>query len=245
MKNMKIIIDEKQSIISNTEIRWYLSSQIVWIGKEKNYNEIEKLRNTSYGSFEWLWSDADTILFNRDGLGFIGAVIKLNEPIIVKKSKMDVKLIEEEYGDIKISDKSNFNCKLSDFTEYYVEEDILLSYSEKWSGTNPSIEIKMTSDFSVILQNNEMMGIVIYKASKHLLPDGIHQIGEVEDIKSDLRIRLGCFFELLEKMEDDLTQHEELELKNAFMEIYEQVLPYDAPSYIGLRDTILNVVDYM
>lgn len=84
MKNMKINIDVKQSL-SNTEVRWYLTSQIVWIGKEKNYNEIEELKNTSYGSFNWLWSEADTILFNEEDLDFIGAVIKLNEPIAVKK----------------------------------------------------------------------------------------------------------------------------------------------------------------
>lgn len=241
---MKIKIDDKQTI-SNTEVRWYLSSQIVWIGKEKNYSEIEEMKNTTYGSFNWLWSDVDTILFNREGLDFIGAVIKLDEPVMVKRGKMVINLIEQIYGNIKISEKRNFNCKLSDFTEYYVEDDILLSYSENWNGANPSIEIKVTSDFSVVLQNNEMMGFVIYNASKHLLPDSIHQIGENEDIESDFRIKLGSFFELLEKMDDDLTQYEESELKIAFMKIYEQVLPSDEPNYIALRDTILNVVNYM
>lgn len=242
MKNMKINIDVKQSL-SNTEVRWYLTSQIVWIGKEKNYNEIEELKNTSYGSFNWLWSDADTILFNEEDLDFRGAVIKLNEPIAVKKGGMDINLVEEKVGNIKISEKRNFNCKLSDFAEYYFEDDILLSYSDKWNGTSQSIEIKLTSDFSVVLQNNEMMGIVIYNASKHLLPDGMHQVVENEAVNADLCIKLCNFFELLEKMDDDLA--EESELKNAFMEIYEQALPYDEPNYIALRDTIINVVDYM
>ncbi|WCR26051.1 hypothetical protein L3476_22625 [Paenibacillus thiaminolyticus] len=244
MKNMKINIGVKQSI-SNTEVRWYLTSQIVWIGKEKNYNEIEELRNISYGSFNWLWSDADTILFNQEGLDFIGAVIKLNEPIMVKRGKIDIKPLEEKVGNIKISEKGNFHCRVSDFTEYYFEDDILLSYSDKWNGTSPSIEIKLTSDFSAVLQNNEMMGIVIYNASKHLLPDGMHQVVENEAVNSDICIKLCSFFELLEKMDDDLDQYEESELKSAFMEIYEQVLPYDKPSYIALRDTIINVVDYI
>lgn len=241
---MKINIDVKPSI-SNKEVRWYLASQIVWIGMEKNYNEIEELKETSFGSFNWLWSDADTILFNQEDLGFIGAVIKLNEPIMVKKGKVVINLLEEKTGNIQISEKKNFNCKLSDFTEYYFEDDVLLSYSNNWNGTSPSIEIKLTSDFSVVLQNNEMVGILLYRASNHLLPDGMYQIVENEAINSDLCIKLRSFFELLENMDDELNQCEESELKNAFLEIYEQVLPYNEPNYIALRDTILNVVDYM
>lgn len=91
---MKININNIQ-IISNTDVRWYLSNQIIWIGKEKNYDEIDELINKSYGSFKWLWSDSDTILFNKEDLNFIGAVIKLNKPIIVKSGKMNKVLLEE------------------------------------------------------------------------------------------------------------------------------------------------------
>jgi hypothetical protein len=245
MKIMKIYFDEIQSM-SNTEVRWYLSSQIVWIGREKNYDEIEKLKNISYGSFDWLWSDADTVLFNRDGLKFLGAVIKLKEPINVKRDKMDIKLIvEEKHGNIKIGEKKNFNCKLSDFTEYYVEDDIILSYSEKWNKKEPVVEIKLTVDFSVVLQNDEMVGFIIYNASKHLLPDGVHFVEDRGNVEPDLLIKLSSFFELIEMMDNDLTQNEESEIKNSFMEMYEEILPYDEPSYIALKDTILNVVDYM
>ncbi len=239
---MEIMINDGQ-IISNLEIRWYLSS--VWIGKEKNYYEIEMLKNTSYGSFNWLWSDVDTILFDKDSLDFISAVIKLNEPIIVKRDKTSIMFAEEKYGNIKISNVGNFDCKLSDFTEYYVEEDILLSYSEKWIRTKPSIEVKVTLDFSIVLQNNEMVGIVIYKASKHLLPDSEYLIDKNENTESNLCIMLGDFFQLLEKIDDDLTQHERLELKMLFLEIYEQALPYPDLQYKALRDTILNVIDYI
>ncbi|XKO53955.1 hypothetical protein ACI2WT_14265 [Lysinibacillus fusiformis] len=242
---MKININNKQ-IISNTYVRWYLSSQIIWIGKEKNYNEIEELKNISYGSFEWLWSNSDTVLFNKEDLNFIGAVIKLNEPLMVKNIKMDKVLLEEREGDIEISEERNFKCNLSDFTEYYIEEDNLLSYSEKWDRANLSIEVKITSDFSVFLQNNEMVGILIYNASNHLLPDEVYQVDANENIDSNLCIKLGRFFELLEKIDnDDLTQHEELELKEVFLEIYEEVLPYNELSYVALKDTIENVVDYL
>ncbi|WP_414853401.1 hypothetical protein [Brevibacillus sp. IT-7CA2] len=241
---MKIQINDRQ-FISNSEVRWYMSSQVVWIGKEKNYYEIEELIGKCYGSYKWLWSDEDTILFDQEHLNFIGAVIKLNEPIIVKRDKININSIEEKYGSIEISEKRNFDCKLSDFTEYYLEDDILLTHSNKWDVNNFSIEIKITSDFSVIVQNNEMMGIMIYKASTHLLPEGIYQIGENENIDSDLCLKIASYFKLLEKIDDDLTQHEELELKKSFMEIYDQVLPYDKLGYIALRDTILNVVDYM
>ncbi|GED66281.1 hypothetical protein MKX57_15275 [Lysinibacillus sp. FSL M8-0216] len=167
-------------------------------------------------------------------MNFIGAVIKLNEPIIVKMEKMDKNLLEERDGNTKISEERDFKCNLSDFAEYYIEEDILLSYSEKWDRANLSIEIKIISDFSVVLQNNEMMGILIYKASNHLLPDVIYQVDTNENIESNLCIKLGRFFELIEKIDndDDLTQHEELELKKAFLEIYEEVLPYNELSLL-------------
>lgn len=243
---MKINFNNKQ-IISNSDVRWYLSSQIIWIGKEKDYREIEELKNKSYGSFDWLWSDSNTILFNKEDLNFTGAVIKLNEPIIVKSGKLDESLWEKREGNIKISEERNFNCNLSDFSEYYSEEDILLSHSEKWDRAGVSIEIKITSDLSVILQNNEMRGILIYQASNHLLPDAFYQVDVSENIESNLCEILGRFFELIEKMEneEDLTQHEELELKKAFLEIYEEVLPYNEGSYVALKDTVLNVVDYL
>jgi len=244
MKSMKVKINDKQSIC-NTEVRWYISSQVIWIGKEKNYYEIEDLINESYGSFKWLWSDDDTLVFNQDDLNFIGAVIKLNEPIVVKRDKFDAHITEEKCGNLEISERKNFNCKLSDFTEYHVEDDILLSYSKEWDVTNSTIEVKITSDFSIIIQNKEMMGIIIYKASTHLLPDGIHQIGINEDTKSDLCLKLANFFELLKKMDDDLSSHDESELKSAFLEIHEQILPFDEPNYIALRDTVWNVVDYL
>ena len=126
-------------------------------------------------------------------MNFIGAVIKLNEPIIVKIEKMDKNLLEERDGNTKISEERDFKCNLSDFAEYYIEEDILLSYSEKWDRANLSIEIKIISDFSVVLQNNEMMGILIYKASNHLLPDVIYQVDTNENIESNLCIKLGRF----------------------------------------------------
>ncbi len=43
MKTMKLIIDNNLSDI-NEEIRWYLSSQIIWIGKAKDYKEVEELK---------------------------------------------------------------------------------------------------------------------------------------------------------------------------------------------------------
>lgn len=91
-----------------------------------------------------------------------------------------------------------------------------------------------------------MMGILIYNASNHLLPDIVYQVDANENIDSNLCIKLGRFFELTEKNDnDDLTQHEELELKKAFLEIYEELLPYNELSYVALKDTIVNVVDYL
>ncbi|WP_342472607.1 hypothetical protein MHH70_03935 [Metasolibacillus sp. FSL H7-0170] len=78
------------------------------------------------------------------------------------------------------------------------------------------------------------------------MPDVIYQVDANENIDSNLCIKLGKFFELIERIDnDDLTQHEELKLKKAFLGIYEEALPYNELSYVALKDTIVNVVDYL
>lgn len=90
------------------------------------------------------------------------------------------------------------------------------------------------------------MGIWIYKASNHLIPDVVYQVDANEKIDSNLCIKLGRIFELIKKIDNDnLTQHEELKLKKAFLEIYEEVLPYNELSYVALKATIVNIVDYL
>lgn len=244
MKTMKLIIDNNLSDI-NEEIRWYLSSQIIWIGKAKDYKEVEELKKTSYGSFDWLWSDADTILFNKDDLKFSGAVIKLSEPINVIKEKSDIKQFEGRNGIIKLRDKKNFNSKLSYITEYYPREDKIISYSETWDKLERVVLVNMTGNFSFVLQNDEMVGFVLENASKHIISDSIHFVEERGAVEPDFSLKLSAFLELVEMMESEIPEIEESELKKSFAKIYEEILPYEGTNYIALRDTILNVIDYM
>ncbi|AIQ11386.1 hypothetical protein [Paenibacillus durus] len=244
MKIMKLIIDNIQTII-NEEIRWYLSSQIIWIGKAKDYKDIEELKKNSYGSFDWLWSDADTILFNKDDLKFSGAVIKLTEPINIIKEESDIKQIEVKHGSIKLREKKNFNSQLSYITEYYPREDKIISYSEKWDKLERVVLVDMTENFSFVLQNDEMVGFVLVNASKHVVSDSIHFVEERGTVEPDFSLKLSLFLELVEMMENEVAQIEETELKKLFTKIYEEILPYEGTNYIALRDTILNVIDYM
>ncbi|WP_228469520.1 hypothetical protein [Paenibacillus sp. JNUCC31] len=244
MKTMKVIIDHNLSDI-NEEIRWYLSSQIIWIGKAKDYKEIEELKKTSYGSFDWLWSDADTILFNKDDLNFSGAVIKLTEPINVIKEESDIKQFEVKSGSIKLRVKKNFSNKLSHITEYYTKEDKIISYSEKWNKSERVVLVSMTGNFSFVLQTDEMVGFILVNASKHIISDGIHFVEARGAAEPDFSLKLSMFLELVEMMESEIPEIEESELKKSFAKIYEEILPYEGTNYIALRDTILNVIDYM
>ena len=241
---MKLIIDNNLST-HNEEIRWYLSSQIIWIGKEKDYKEIEEMKKKSYGSFDWLWSDVDTILFNKDDLKFSGAVIKLAEPINVIKEESDIRHFEEINGSIILRDKENFSSKLSHITEYYPGEDKIISYSEKWDKLEQVVLVNMTGDFSFVLQNDEMVGFIFVNASKHIISDGIHFVEARGAVEPDFSLKLSMFLELIEIMESEIPEIEESELKKSFTKIYEEILPYEGTNYIALRDTILNVIDYM
>ncbi|PYE50929.1 hypothetical protein HUB98_15600 [Paenibacillus barcinonensis] len=244
MKIMKLIIQNNLSN-HNEEIKWYLSSQIIWIGKAKDFKEVEKLKKTSYGSFEWLWSDADTILFSKEDLSFTGAVIKLAEPIKVIKKNIDLKMIEEKNGTIKLTEKKNFNSKLSYIAEYYSREDTMISYSKTWDKLERVILVNMTGNFSFVLQNNEMVGFVLKNASKHIISDDIHMDEGIGVVESDFALQLSAFLELVEMMESDIHEIEESELKKSFIRIYDEILSHEGTNYVALRDTILNVIDYM
>lgn len=241
---MKLIIDNNSSYI-NQEIRWYLSSQTIWIGKAKDYKEINELKRTSYGSFEWLWSEADTILFNKADLQFSQAVIKLSEPINVIKEKSDIKQSQEKNGVIKVRDKKNFDCRLSCITEYYFREDKIISYSDTWDKLVPVVLVSLTGNFSFVLQNDEMVGFILENASKHIISDGIHFVEEKGAIELDFALKLSDFLELVEMMENKIPEIEESQLKKSFTKIYEEILPNEGTHYIALKDTILNVIDYM
>ena len=243
---MKImnIIDNNLNVI-NEEIRWYLSSQIIWIGKEKDYKEIENTKKNSYGSFDWLWSDVDTILFSKDNLEFSGAVIKLAEPINVIKTKSLNNQFEEKNGSIQLRDKKNFSSKLSHVTEYYTSEDKLVSYSEKWDKLKEVVLVNMTKNFSFVLQNDELVGFVLANASNHIISDNIYKVEDRGINKPDFAQKLSLFLELVKMMESEMPELDESELKKSFQKIYEEILNYKGTNYIALRDTIFNVMDYM
>lgn len=240
---MKVLLSENQnSYFNNSNVRWYLSSQEIWIGHEKNYNEIEEVTGNSYGSFNWLYSSADTMLFDKDTLEFRSGVFKINEPIKVSYDKLLI--TDEKEGTIKLAEGKNSNCVLCEYSIYYPDVDILMSFNEKIRPDEWISTIQVTKDFSFIIKDDETSGILLKNALRHILKDE-YDIADTDELHTnhDKNI-LVQYLLLIEKLNDELTSEEEKKLESDFRILFEQI-KNDSLQNNAVKDSIANILDYM
>jgi hypothetical protein len=241
---MKVaIIDDLKNNIDDSHVRWYLSSQEIWIGHERNYEEIEESIGKSYGSFKWLFSEADTILFDKKNLMFTSSVIKVNEPISLIEGKFEV--INRRKGTIKLVEASNFNCELGDRTTYYSDEDILVSAKNTLKLGDEIIELGITNDFSFIVKGDELVGCILKNSSRHLIVDRINCIDSQFQSTDFIKTTLINYLKLIEKLDEELTSDEEEKLMNDFKVLYEGIVTCTMEPVIAIKESILNVLDFM
>lgn len=238
-----VIIDDLKNNIDDSHVRWYLSSQEIWIGHEKNYEEIEESIEKSYGSFKWLFSEADTILFDKKNLKLTSSVVKVNEPINVTIRKLDV--INRREGTIKLVDASNFNCKLGNYTTYYSYEDTLVSCRNTFKLDNQIIALDITKDFSFIIKGNELVGWILKNSSRHLIVDEMNCIDSEFQSTDFIKITLIKYLKLIEKLNEELTSDEEEKLTNDFKVFYEYIKTCTLAPVAAIKESILNVLDFM
>ncbi|MHC5215109.1 hypothetical protein ACYSNR_00470 [Enterococcus sp. LJL128] len=242
---MKISISKlKSKRIGYSIVRWYPASQEIWIGEEKNYKEIEEKIPKSYGSFQWLFSEDDTLLFDRKSMLLTSAIIKISEPIIVESNNFSYSL-ETIEGTLELEDKGNLFMHLSDQTIYYKNQDILLSYNEELKDFNQVVLVKLTEDFSFVLRENQLLGFLLRNSSRHVLPESKYIVQDRnEEIKQNREV-LTDYLNLIQLLDLDLTDKKEKVLEAKFQEIVERLETNSSDFSEGIKESIENILDFM
>lgn len=236
------LIRKFKNKIKNNHVRWYLSSQIVWIGEEKEY-DIEKYYNNSYGSFNWLHSGEDTILFNNENLEFKLGIMKVAEPIEVVSGNLNI--INELEGNIKLTDSENCNCRLSGETIYYKDEDLLVSKKEQTLFKEGVISVRITKEFYFDVIDAELVGWKLKNASRYIVSDKkIFIKNNIQNIESD-KVILIRYIELVNILDTDMNIFKEKQLKDEFKKLGKYVENHNSSVSEAIKESVLNILEYM
>lgn len=240
-----ILIDNLKSKIDNSHVRWHLSSQQIWIGQEKNYYEIEESIGKSYGSFNWLFSGEDTILFDKEILKLKSGVIKVNEPINVTTRNLELFNINNREGTIKLFEPSNASCELGDYTIYYSNEDALVSSRGMLKVDDQTIVMDITKDFSFIIKEDELVGWILRNSSRHLVGDDMNCIDSGSHSVDFIKTTLVKYLILIESLNKELTIDDEEKLMNDFKTLYECLETCTLTPVVVIKESIINILDFM
>ncbi|MBP1044985.1 hypothetical protein I6N96_01745 [Enterococcus sp. BWM-S5] len=245
---MKIrIVESTKDFIDNHQVRWYPSSQEIWIGTVVDYKEIETKIATSFGSFRWLLSDVDTLLFDKNSLQLTTAIIKVSEPIkILESSSKLFSNIEEKKGSVELCNSENFSSEIGNFSYYSTLEDILISCKELPStGDEKVVFLEISIDTSFIIKDSEIIGIVLKNASLHLLPSELSNISMDYKKNNERQKILINYLRLINMLDMDLSDEEEESLKNDFKHFYEKIKSISDMPIKAISESVNGVIDFM
>lgn len=163
---MKVIEKYQNSILNNSDVRWYLFDGTLWITKCNDYYEIEDNIQKSFGSFQWLYDSNDTVLFNEDGR-FESAVINL---VAVENGTLKeyTDLIKTgKKGDLFIAEKKYLSLEFLPTVIYSENEDILLSVPKEFE-KQKALMLFIVDDFGFVILNHQLKGWILKNASKYV-----------------------------------------------------------------------------
>lgn len=139
----------------------------MWITKYRNYSEIEESILKSVGSFNWLYENNDTVLFNKEGR-FETAIIDLAGKIMVGTLKEYSDLMKaEKKGNLFLVEKMNIDFEFLTSVVYAENEDVLYSFPTKFDDQSDSI-ILIAEDFGFVIIGHQLKGWFLKKASEHI-----------------------------------------------------------------------------
>lgn len=238
---MNIILSNNvEKKIDNSEVRWCLHDQSIWIGKEKNFYEVESIIKECYGSFAWLASDDETLLFDKKNLIFRSGVIKIYEPIQVIEDYLNYEDIRKEEGNIELGQTGFFNCTIYGYTKYYSKEDILVV--NKYNSPNKEIiAISITNDFSFIIKSNELVGWILKNSSSHIAPAKYGGTDIPVEYSEYTRNLLTKYLRLVNQLDMDFIDNEKLIMD--LEELYSSVGNYTKVNIMSIKDNIPNIID--
>ncbi len=164
---MKVLEKYQNSNLNNSDVKWYLFREQLWVTKCKNYTEIEKSISKSVGSFNFLYESNDTVLFHKEGR-FETTIIYLSGRINndIRTGYADI-LKTGKRGDIFLSEKKNIDFEFPSPVVYNENEDILLSLPMKFDIQKDKI-IYIVDDFGFFIANHRLKGWFLKDASGHV-----------------------------------------------------------------------------
>ncbi len=238
---MKVeIIENVNSNFKDTNVRWDVSSSTIWLGKEKNWKEVDKLIDYSYGCFQFNWNTADYILFNKEDLILTTAVVIIHDPIFIKHDK--IKSIENKNGTLKILEKDNFDFESSDSTTYYVDDDSLVGLKKENLLQVGVVSLNLTNDFSFLIANNDIVGWILRNASTHIVTNELDYINFDEHQSELAKEVLPQYLDLTSKADLQMSVEENKELKENLQKLLKYLGESTSRSVVALKDEIEDLL---
>lgn len=164
---MKVIERNKSTNLLNSDVKWYLFDEKLWITKCKNYLEVEESILKSIGSFNWLYEINDTVLFNKEE-GFETAIIDLAGRIDIGLFQKNTNIIQVgKKANLFLAEKKNSDFEFSSPIIYSENEDVLFSFPVNFEKQEYSI-VFIVDDFGFVIISHRLKGWFLRKASEHI-----------------------------------------------------------------------------
>lgn len=168
---MKVTEISQGSNLLNSDIKWYLFDEKLWISKYNNYAEVEESILRSAGSFNWLYEANDTLLFDKEEGGFETAIIDLSGKITTGPYEKYASMIQAgKKGNLFLAEKRNSNFEFLSPVIYAESTDILFSFPMNLENQEHSI-LFIVDDFGFVIMDQKLKGWILRKASKHIYID--------------------------------------------------------------------------
>lgn len=195
---MKILIKEVNSSIQDSDVKWYLADESLWITSYSDYSGVEKSIANCFGSFNWLYNVNDTLLFEKEDGKFKLAIINLTGKVEVIEApirnhisvkKGEIYFLKPELCDYEFRGKVNYVC----------EKDYLYSCPSEFLQDNDTIILFITCNFGFFIHEQLLVGWMLKKASNHL---ELSTIGEKTLAKSGNMV-IAEYLRVQKKCEED------------------------------------------
>lgn len=230
---MRVLVKNQLSNIRNTDIRWYLADEKLWITAHENYLDIEKTIKSSFGSFNWLYDVNDTVLFDRESGRFSTAIINLSGKINSLDSREISNMrFNQKEGDMFLVEKKIYDFEFPQKVYYFKRTDCLMSFSQNTDKYKDRVALYIANDFAFIIDNTQLKGWLLKNASNHIYVSDKHN-NNITKKASDLLHDYFLALNIWEKNEENSEM-----LKKILQNVY---LKNDVVS-IAIKESIMNIL---
>ena len=108
-----------------------------------------------------------------------------------------------------------------------------------------TIVLDITKDFSFIIKEDELAGWILKNSSRHLVGDDMNCIDSGSHSVDFIKTTLVKYLILIESLNKELTIDDEEKLMNDFKTLYECLETCTLTPVIVIKESILNILDFM